>query len=81
MGTSPPAGPRETPTRIHARGVAARYSISARLAEDWIARAVRDGVAVKVGRWTMARPSELDAWVMDGAGCNRLARRTTGGPL
>jgi hypothetical protein len=75
VSTAPPAGPRDTPTRIHARSVAARYRISTRLAEDWIARAVRDGAAVKVGRWTMARPSELDAWVMAGAGRASHGRR------
>jgi hypothetical protein len=73
--TAPPAGPREVPRRIHTRSVAIRYGISTRLAEDWIARTVRDGAAVKVGRWTMARPSELDAWVMAGAGHEHGRRR------
>jgi hypothetical protein len=78
VSPAPPAGPRDVPTRIHRRSVAARYGISTRLAEDWIARAVRDGAAVKVGRWTMARASEMDVWVMAGAGRDHRARGTTG---
>jgi hypothetical protein len=75
MSTPSSSEPRDVPTRIHKRNVAARYGISKRLANEWIRRAVVDGAAVKVGRWTVARITEMDAWVMAGAGREHRARR------
>lgn len=57
---------RDTPVRITKRSIALRYIVTERRAADLIREAIAAKVAAKRGRFTFARPSAFDAWLVGG---------------
>lgn len=66
---------KDTPQRIRAKLVATRYTITERLAGDWIRGALAAGAIKKLRGVIVGRWSALDAWVAAGGESPTSKRR------